>query len=272
MKKLILLFASISFFTAFSGAQPSLPTNFFKGASYGYKKGEKVGMPKVVPDQTGWKVIDISQNLIPRVTWSFCDILTSTGTILITNYGGDISPDVRQDRLTYVYQPLSTTASKAYYNVFNVEISNNFGESVAKGESVVKGGTVGLMLRTSLDPDSAYVMMAFTNENGAELNYRDSKGGYSRRKVVFSSTGSTPPIVQLTRFADWISGSISYNNGKSWIPFGDVLFPDAPLYVGFAVASNNWVNSSNPKNIDSNNNRLKQWQFGELNGFWQKTK
>jgi len=92
----------------------------------------------------------------------------------------------------------------------------------------------GVMIRDTLDPNSAHAMMVITSVNGAAMQYRAAGGGESTN---LQATGLQAPIcLQLVRQGDTFTGYYSTPNG--WVQQGSVEIPMTdPVRIGIAVTS-----------------------------------
>jgi len=114
------------------------------------------------------------------------------------------------------------------------------GQIVARVASLQNSDTwakAGVMIRESLDPDSAHALMAITSGNGAAFQRRIAQGG-----LTFHSPGpavGVPYWVQLVRSGTNFSGSIS-SNGVNWVAVASENIPmGAGAFAGLAVTSHN---------------------------------
>jgi len=96
----------------------------------------------------------------------------------------------------------------------------------------------GLMIRETVDPDSAHATLAITPQQGLWFGTRDTKGGNSQETV--ESGLASPLWLRLDRIGDNISAAYS-DTGVTWTPLGDsVSIPmPAEVYIGLAVSSHN---------------------------------
>ena len=98
---------------------------------------------------------------------------------------------------------------------------------------------VGLMIRTSLDADSAQALMARTGSKGMAFQRRRQAAAGTRH----TGKAQTYQWVKLIRKGDVISAFTSAD-GKSWISVGKDTLPALPatIYVGLAATDNAGVN------------------------------
>lgn len=98
---------------------------------------------------------------------------------------------------------------------------------------------VGLMVRATLDANSAHAMMVRTSRNGMAFQRRHQTAAGSRH----TGHGQTYEWVRLVRRGDVIHGYTS-TDGKSWIHVGSDTLPGLPatVYVGMAATDNSGGN------------------------------
>lgn len=116
------------------------------------------------------------------------------------------------------------------------------GTIVAKIESVANTNPwakAGLMIRDSLDADSAHAMVAVTPGNGIWFGRRDAAG---QTTTTNSQAGiATPQWVKLERTIGGLVRAYYSADGTTWTTLGtsSTITMNAPLYIGLAVSSHN---------------------------------
>jgi regulation of enolase protein 1 (concanavalin A-like superfamily) len=94
----------------------------------------------------------------------------------------------------------------------------------------------GVMIRETLNQDSANVMMLISAQNGSLLSYRPATGALSSSG---GGSGSAPYWVKLVRAGNSFAGSIS-SDGNTWQQVGSVTAPMATnVLLGLAVTAHN---------------------------------
>ncbi len=158
---------------------------------------------------------------VPASVGSFVE--GPAGTYTMTAAGADIWDT--SDEFHYAYKMLSGVGS------ISVKI-----ESLQNTDGFAKGG---VMIRNSLDPDSAYTSLLLTPANGVRFQYRQNAGGITDRE--FDDTLVAPYWVKLER--DVGSGFRGYTSpdGINWQQF--TLRPSVTMssdvYIGLALTSHN---------------------------------
>ncbi len=117
------------------------------------------------------------------------------------------------------------------------------GSIIARVESVEKThgrAKAGVMVRDTLDPDSAQAMMVVTpGSNGVSFEVRTAAGqGTSRLE---ERTGITPPQwVKIEIDAGGVVRAFYSADGSTWMDFGRQMIPmDTPVYIGLALTAHN---------------------------------
>ena len=97
----------------------------------------------------------------------------------------------------------------------------------------------GVMMRASLDANSAHAMMIVTSAMGADLQYRQTTGGSSKPSGTADGVSSAPTWLRLVREGDVFTGYVS-SDGINWTQEDQTtLTLPATLYVGLAATSHN---------------------------------
>ena len=163
---------------------------------------------------TAWQTGDIGE---VSAAGSFSH---TKGTYVITGDGGDIWS--QSDAFRYVYHPLNGEVTLA---VRVVDIQNT--DPWAKA---------GLMIRESLNPNSAYVMVFVSPLSGVSFQQRDRTAGWAS-VVQTASNLSAPCWIRLTRQNNDFT-AYSSADGKSWETIGSTTVSmENPAFAGLAVCS-----------------------------------
>jgi hypothetical protein len=159
----------------------------------------------------------------PASVGSFVE--SPAGTYTITASGTDIWG--QSDQFHYAYKVL-TGAGSIIARVNSVENTNGWAKA-------------GVMIRETLDPDSAHAFACVTPNNGVSFQRRLSTGGASEHTT---QSGITAPYwVKLERS---ISGSFTVShsaNGSIWEPVTGAVQQNIPMglnvYIGLTLTSHN---------------------------------
>ena len=215
--------------TIVHGGRKSMPLAYDNNKQ-GYSKYSETELTLTAPrDWTEESVAELSIWFrgYPASTGSFAE--GPVGTYTMTASGADIwiVNGVEADEFHFAYKMLSGA-----------------GSIVAKVNSVQNTdpwAKTGVMIRESLNPDSAHAFACITPGNGVAMQYRPSTGGTSAN---YNQTGVAAPYwVKLERS---ISGmfTVSHSaNGTTWQPVTGSAPQNVPMgtnvYVGLALTAHN---------------------------------
>jgi len=210
--------------TIVNGGSQSMPISYYNNKQ-GYSKYSEVEL--TLTDQRDWTEQDAGELSLwfrgyPGAVGSFVE--SPVGTFTMTGSGADIWAvnGVEADEFHFAYKML-TGAGSIVAKVQSVENTNAWAKA-------------GVMIRETLNPDSAHAMMVVTPGSGVSFQRRPSTGGTS---VDTTTTGiSAPYWVKLERS---ISGSFTaYHsaNGSTWELLGTENIPmGSNVHIGLALTS-----------------------------------
>ncbi|MHC4558944.1 MAG: LamG-like jellyroll fold domain-containing protein [Planctomycetota bacterium] len=117
---------------------------------------------------------------------------------------------------------------------------NGAGTIIAKVESVENThefAKAGVMIRDTLDPNSANAALLITPENGVRFQYRNAIGDNTDR--FFDDTITAPQWVKLERTIGGMVRAYYSPDGNSWEQFDllSTVTMNLPMYIGLAVTS-----------------------------------
>jgi hypothetical protein len=127
------------------------------------------------------------------------------------------------------------------YDEFHFAFKNATGAAniIAKVDSLQNTqefAKAGVMIRDTLDPDSKYVGVFITPENGVRFQYRTAVGGVTEREFVEGITA--PQWVRLERTTGGLVRAYYSADGATWERFTLVqISMTMPVYAGLAVTS-----------------------------------
>jgi hypothetical protein len=143
------------------------------------------------------------------------------GTFTMTAAGADIWGE--SDELHYAYKTMSGTGS------ITVKV-----ESLENTHAFAKAG---VMIRNSLDPDSANAALLLTPENGVRFQYRQNSGENTERD--FDDTLVAPYWIKLERDVGGTFRASTSADGFNWEPMTlrPAVTMDTNVYIGLALTS-----------------------------------
>jgi hypothetical protein len=213
--------------TIVHGGHQSMPLSYDNNKQ-GYAKYSETEL--TLTDTRDWTDENVAELSIwfrgyPASTGSFVE--GPTGTYTMTASGADIWAvnGVEADEFHYAYKTLSGAGS-IIARVDSVQNTNDWAKA-------------GVMIRESLDPDSAHAFACVTPANGVAMQYRPSTGGTS---VNFNQTGVTAPYwVKLERNISGLFTVSQSANGTSWQPVTGSSPQTIPMgtnvYIGLALTA-----------------------------------
>jgi len=213
--------------TIVHGGRQSMPLAYDNNKQ-GYAKYSETELTLTAPRD--WTDEDVAELSIwfrgyPASVGSFVE--GPVGTFTMTASGADIwlVNNVEADEFHFAYKMLSGAGS-IIAKVNSVQNTNDWAKA-------------GVMIRETLDPDSAHAFACVTPANGVAMQYRPSTGGTSAN---YNQTGVAAPYwVKLERS---ISGmfTVSHSaNGSSWQPVTGSTPQNVPMgtnvYIGLALTA-----------------------------------
>ena len=223
----------------------------------GYSKYSET--EKTLTDTRDWTEEGVAELSIwfrgyPASTGSFVE--GPAGTYTMTGSGADIwnVNGVEADEFHFAYKML-TGAGSIVARVDSVQNTNGWAKA-------------GVMIRETLDPDSAHAFACITPGNGVAMQYRPSTGGTSAN---YNQTGIAAPYwVKLERS---ISGSFTVShsaNGTNWQPVtgatSQVISMGANVYIGLALTAHDAALTCQAvfSNITTTGNVTGQWAHQDI--------
>jgi hypothetical protein len=182
----------------------------------------------------------------PVSVGSFAETPPGSGTYTITASGADIwdVPDLRHpsrfhDEFHYAYKEVTAAA-------YDEEEMTDLVKIVARVDSITNTNAwakAAVMIRDSLDPNSAHGIMCISSTSGAAFQYRDTTGGAS---ASTATGGITAPywvkLILDTYYTPYVLRAYYSSDGINWTPMGvsqQITNMTLPVYVGLAVTAHN---------------------------------
>jgi len=231
--------------TIVHGGNQSIPVSY-ENNKQGYSKYSEV--EHTLTGQRDWTEQNVAELSIwfrgyPGSVGSFVE--GPVGTFTMTGSGADIwnVDGVEADEFHFAYKMLNGAGS-IVAKVESIDNTNNWAKA-------------GVMIRETLDPESAHAMTVITPAQGVSFQRRPSTAGTSTEETT---SGITAP--QWVKIERTISGSFtaSYStNGTTWQPLGtpQIIQMSANVYIGLAVTAHDasltcqavFTNVSNTGNV-----------------------
>lgn len=154
--------------------------------------------------------------------------------------GGDVDNDAQENGGVWSLTSQSYNATSYSDEVLYVHqnVSGNF-DVVIDVESVTAANarsSVGLMIRSGLNPDAQNVYFTTTATYGTNFQYRETDGVTTRREE-YNYTDTNPIWLRLRRVGNFVHAFTS-NDGVTWTDYGSIeIFLPNDVYVGMAAHS-----------------------------------
>ncbi|MHC4324532.1 MAG: LamG domain-containing protein, partial [Planctomycetota bacterium] len=190
----------------------------------------------------------------PESVGSFVE--APAGTYTMTASGADIWSinGIEADEFHFAYKTLTGVGS-IQAQVLSIDNTASW----AKG---------GLMIRESLNPDSAHAFAAITAENGVAAQGRPSTGGTSFNT---NESGITAPHwVKLERSISGVFTVYHSANGTNWQPVAGAMPQNIPMgsnvYIGLALTATNAAETCKAvfSNVTTTGNVSQQWMNQDI--------
>ena len=213
--------------TIVHGGRQSMPLSYDNNKT-GYSKYSETEL--TLTDTRDWTDENVAELSIwfrgyPASTGSFVE--SPAGTFTMTASGADIwnNNGIEADEFHFAYKTLSGAGSITA-KVVSVSNTNAWAKA-------------GVMIRETLDPDSAHAFACITPGNGVASQYRPSTGGTSGN---YNQTGVAAPYwVKLERSISGLFTVSQSANGTSWQPVTGAVAQTIPMgtnvYIGLALTA-----------------------------------
>jgi len=145
------------------------------------------------------------------------------GTFTMVGAGADIFGPT--DEFHYAYKEVASGTASIAVKVESLDNTDPFAKA-------------GVMVRETLDPDSAYVSVLMTPENGVRFQYRRTAGADTER--LFDANVAIPYWVKIENASGGIVRAYYSEDGSAWTRFTiQQIRLSRPAFVGLAVSSHN---------------------------------
>jgi hypothetical protein len=242
--------------TIVHGGAKSMPVSYDNNKQ-GYSKYSEVEY--TLTDQRDWTAQGVTELSLwfrgyPASTGSFVE--GPTGTFTMTASGSDIWAvnGVEADEFHFAYKMLSGAGSITA-KVVSVSNTNAWAKA-------------GVMIRETLNPNSAHAFACITPGNGVAMQYRPSTGGTS---VNYNQTGVAAPYwVKVERSISGLFTVSQSANGTSWQPVTGAVAQTIPMatnvYIGLALTAHNAALTCKAvfSNVTTTGNVTGQWAHQDI--------
>jgi hypothetical protein len=229
----------------------------FDNNKQGYSRYSEVEFK--LADQRDWTEEGVTELSIwfrgyPGSTGSFVE--GPVGTYTMTASGADIwlVNNVEADEFHFAYKMLSGAGS-IVAKVNSVQNTNAWAKA-------------GVMIRETLNPDSAHAFACITPANGVASQYRPSTGGTSAN---YNQTGVTAPYwVKLERSISGLFTVSQSANGTTWQPVTGAVAQSIPMganvYIGLALTAHDAALTCQAvfSNVTTTGNVTGQWAHQDI--------
>ena len=214
------------------GGKQSMPLEYNNAKTPYYSETDRTFATARDWSVYGVKALTLWFRGYPAAVGSF--IQSPPGTYTITALGADIW-DLVTPRKTWFHDE---------FHYGYQQITGNLVTIIAKVESVTNTdpwAKAGVMVRDSLDPNSAHAMVCVTPGQGVAFQYRATAGGAST--TALQQTGLAAPYWVKLEFDAAFGNFRAYHSsdGSNWTQLGtqQAIAMTAPYYVGLSLTSHN---------------------------------
>jgi hypothetical protein len=202
------------------GGKQSMPYSYDNAGTTTYSEAQRTFSPAQDWTREGVDSLALWFRGYPAYVGSFVE--APAGTYTMTASGTDIWGIA--DEFHFAYKEISGAVA-IIAKVESVENTDGFAKA-------------GVMIRDTLDPDSANVLLAITPENGVTSQRRAAAGGGSVSKKQAGITA--PQWVRLERTVGGLVRAFYSADGTTWTPLDLMsVTMNMPVYIGLAVTSHN---------------------------------
>ncbi len=204
--------------TIVHGGKQSMPLFYDNSGTANYSEAQRTFSPTQDWTIEGVAALSLWFRGYPAYAGSFVE--SPPGLYTMTALGTDIWDDA--DEFHFAYKELSGA-----------------GAIMAKVESLENTdpwAKAGVMIRDTLEPDSANVAVFITPENGVRFQFRNKAGNDTDRN--FAEGVTAPQWVKMERSAGGFVKAFYSADGSTWTLLGmGAISMKMPVYIGLAVTS-----------------------------------
>jgi hypothetical protein len=198
--------------------EQSMPLFYNNSGTADYSEAELSFIPAQDWTREGVGVLSLWFRGHPAYVGGFTE--EPSGTYTMTATGEDIWAN--SDEFHFAFKQV-TGASAIIAKVESLDNTHPFAKA-------------GVMIRDTLDADSAYVAVFITPENGVRFQYRNTTAGTTDR--YFAEGITAPQWVKLERTTGGLVRAYHSDDGATWERFNLIqVSMDMPIYIGLALTS-----------------------------------
>jgi len=238
------------------GGGQSMPVSYDNNKQ-GYSKYSEV--ESKLTDQRDWTEQGVTELSLwfrgnPASVGSFVE--GPAGTYTMTASGADIWAvnGVEADEFHYAYKML-TGAGSMIAKVQSIDNTNDWAKA-------------GVMIRETLDPDSAHAYMVVTPTQGVSFQRRPGTGATSTSDNSTTLAETAPYWVKIDRSISGTFTASSSTNGTTWVMLGtpQPIAMGANVYIGLAVTSHDTALTCQAvfSNVTTTGNVSGQWAHQDI--------
>ena len=206
--------------TIVHGGEQSMPYSYNNTGPANYSEAERAFSPAEDWTREGVGVLSLWFRGYPAYVGSFVE--APAGTYTMTAGGTDIWSGA--DEFHFAYKEVSGAVT-IIAKVESVENTDPFAKA-------------GVMIRDTLDADSANAALLVTPENGVRFQYRTAAGSSTDR--TFAEGITAPQWVKLERTVGGLVRAFYSADGATWTQVGmTAVTMNLPVYIGLALTSHN---------------------------------
>ncbi len=226
--------------TIVHGDDQSMPFFYDNSGTATYSEAERAFSPTQDWTREGVGILSLWLKGHPAYVGSFTE--GPAGTYTMTASGEDIWNN--SDQFHFAWKEVSGAASIA--------------AKVESVENVHPFAKAGVMIRDTLDADSANAALFITPENGVRFQFRNATGGITDR--FFMEGITAPQWVKLERTVGGLVRAYYSTNGTMWTQLDlTTVTMNTPMYIGLALTSHDTALTCEAKFSNVTSDGTGQW-------------
>ena len=222
------------------GGKQSMPLFYDNSGTANYSEAERAFSPAQDWTREDVGILSLWFRGHPAYVGSFTE--GPTGTYTMTASGEDIWSN--SDQFHFAWKEVSGATSISA-KVESVENTDPFAKA-------------GVMIRDTLDADSANAALLITPENGVRFQFRNTTGGSTNR--FFMEGITAPQWVKLERTVGGLVRAYYSADGNTWTQLNlTTVAMNTPMYIGLALTSHDTALTCEAKFSNVTSDGTGQW-------------